>query len=285
MDTRQWAYRDGCTPDQIQSFVPASSARVKDLDVRRPAFRTYSIGADKSTTSTNIHLVHATVAVVGPGHRDGQIRQAKWHPDPETMGAKGWMACACSPPRFSSLCPCNTMRQAHAPPIHPHLMDRWAAIHHVPRAQLVTHRCPTGGGSDADPAASSPTSPGAMFPHSRPLTTSPFPLGTVRHLHCLPLLFFFSLCVFLGTLYYALFKLYMMFLCCPMSGGPTEEPQRCPGPTMDTPTPPKPMERVRAQDMPQRSSASGLSKQVRLMTIAAIILLCCYSSHHITQGF
>ncbi|PON29213.1 hypothetical protein TGAM01_v202321 [Trichoderma gamsii] len=124
-----WAYRDGCTPGQIQSFVPASSARVKDLDVRRPAFRTYSIGADKSTTSTNIHIAHATVAVVGPGHRDGQIRPSQAQPDPEVMGAKGRMdGQRLQPPSFSSLCPCNTMRQAHAPPILAHLMDRWAAI-------------------------------------------------------------------------------------------------------------------------------------------------------------
>lgn len=95
-----WAYRDGCTPGQIQSFVPASSARVKDLDVRRPAFRTYSIGADKSTTSTNIHIAHATVAVVGPGHRDGQIRPSQAQPDPEVMGAKGRMDGQLAAPQF-----------------------------------------------------------------------------------------------------------------------------------------------------------------------------------------
>lgn len=137
MDTRQWAYGDGCTPGQIQSFVPASSARVKDLDVRRPAFRTYSIGADKSTThpptstlpmpQLQLLLLVVLVLEVDPGHGDGQIRQAKcsqiqkrWVQRDRWMD--GW------PPSFSSLCPCNTMRQAHAPPIHAHIMDRWAAI-------------------------------------------------------------------------------------------------------------------------------------------------------------
>ncbi|KAH8122860.1 hypothetical protein LI328DRAFT_93142 [Trichoderma asperelloides] len=139
MDTQQWAYTDGRTPDQIQSFVPASSARVKDLDVRRPAFRTYSIGADKSTTSTNIHTAHATVAVVGPGHRDGQIRPAKPQPDPEVMGAKGRMACACSPPvspASAHVTPCGR------PMRPPYMPISWTDGQQSPRSKGPTRHAP-----------------------------------------------------------------------------------------------------------------------------------------------
>lgn len=163
------------------------------------------------------------------------------------------MACACSPPVSPASAHVTPCGRPMRPPIQAHLMERWAAITTFQGPNRSRPGALLGGGSDADPAASSPTSPEAMFPHSRPLTTSPIPLSTARLSSSLALSLSLCLCLCLhefspgvcSSILCAMHSVHCTRCFCllPNEGRTNRSSlKHCPRPTMATPTSPTPIE-------------------------------------------